>query len=205
MPVNEQSFYPPGGSRGNIVTDPNDLPRFVSDGLIQLVVDGGTVVNNRSAAFYNALDRVGAQGEITTSGQWTQLVNITGAGFLGNVVSSHGYRDAGKTIGIQVEVDGVLWELVRTLGSTNLDSALILGAMSPPATDMNAPFPGSTRYLEDAGQSVSTGARIAPTSTLMSAGAPVLAFSQSLRVSVRNGWINTGWEGRKAGCTFVLR
>lgn len=202
--INEQDFYPSGGGRGNIVSSPADLPRWVSGANVELQMSDLTISHNGLSTFFDALNFDGAIANVAVAGTWVPIVDISGAGFLGNVVASHGFSTV-KTVGIQVEVDGVMWEWIESLSGLS-QQTLVLGSISTPATAANALFPVLNRPKETAGFLESAASYVlAPVEFLHSAGAPVLAFSQSLKVNVRNSSTASSATGRTAGCTFVLR
>lgn len=201
--MNEQSFYP--GGRGNIVRDPQDLPRWIAESNIRLENATESVYSSESD-FWTQINRAGAWVDITAANIWTQIVNITGKGFLGNVIASHGNTGVEKTIGIRVEYDDMVWTWEETFVSGLNWSTLVLGALSPG----EGIFPYGNRLEETADAfpgflAAGVAGRVFPTTALMSSGAPVLEFKQSLVVSVKNSQISADNQGRKAGCTFVLR
>lgn len=204
--MNEESFYSTaGGARGSVITNPDDLPRFVIETAAKLEVEGPTTFLNWASGFWTAIGRAGDVANISIANTWTTVANITGAGFLGNVIASHGTFTGSKTIGIRVEVDGVLWEWLETITTTTAHGTLLLGALSRSAAGSGGVFPAADRSIETADAAPASSPGLVSTSFLMSAGAPVLAFRDSLKVSVRNNRVSASSEGQKAGCTYVMR
>lgn len=206
MAMNEEAFYASaGGARGNVVTDPNDLPRFIIETTAQLEIEGPLTALNWDASFYTAINRAGSIGNINLANTWIEIANVTGAGFLGNVIANHGAFTGSKQIGIRVEVDGVLWEWLDTITTTGLYGTLLLGALSRSAAGDGGVFPAANRSIETADAAPTSSPGLVSASFLMSAGAPVLAFRESLKVSVRNNRVSSSNNGQQAGCTYVLR
>jgi hypothetical protein len=204
--MNEESFYTAaGGARGSVVTNPDDLPRFVMERYTYLQIEGSAVSNTASAGFFVGMARAGAQATVSLANTWTDIVNVVGAGFLGNVLASHGYHTGSKTVGIRVEIDGVLWEWLETITTVDQYGTLLLGSLSNAAAGGGGLFPEANRSIATADAAPLTSPRLATTSNLLSAGAPVLAFRESLKVSVRNNRVGATAAGQLAGCTYVMR
>lgn len=205
MSVNEQDFYPPGGdARANIVTRPDDLPRFISQGLLQLQDALFADHNNDAGSFFDRLSYDGARVTLVAVDTWTEVLNLSGAGLLGNVVASHG-REANKTVGIQIIVDGVLWEWEETLNTAYDKWTLVVGAISSAATQVRSNFPTAARYADTASAFNTVGPQMAPVSHLHSSGSPVLAFTQSLVVNVKCSHVVATEAGNVAAATYVMR
>lgn len=204
--TDEASFYPiPSSFRGGVVVHPDDLPRFVVTDRLELQTFGPSVAQSSAAAFWDALDYAGSVGTLTVANTWTTIVDITGAGFLGNVVASHGSTTAAKTIGIRIERDGAAaWEWEETITTSLNQGTLVLGAMAGESDDAGR-FPDAMRTLESADDTHQNGPKLMQTSYLHSLGLPVLAFEESLKVSVKNSSVLTASQGDKAAVTFVLR
>ena len=204
--MNEQQFYAgAGGARGSIVTDPNDLPRWIVEDAPTLTVTGPTAYTSAFSAFWTALDRAGAVANITAANTWTSVVNLTGAGLLGNVVANHGAFTGAKTIGIRIEVDGVLWEWMDSITTTGNTGTLLVGAVARPAGGNAGLFPAANRSIESADALANGSPDLVTTTALLATGAPVLAFGQSLKVWVRNSRVGASSQGQQAGCTYVMR
>lgn len=204
--MNEESFYQSaGGARAGIVTNPDDLPRFVLETSATLQEQGPTTYASSVSGFFTAINRAGAIANINVANTWIDVVDITGAGFLGNVIANHGAFTGSKTVGIRVEVDGVMWEWLETITTVDQYGTLLLGALSRAAAGAGGVFPAADRSIETADAAPASSPGLVSTSFLMSAGAPVLAFRESLKVQVRNNRVSGSGTGQQAGCTFVLR
>lgn len=205
MAMNEESFYQFGAARANVITHPDDLPRFVIEDTVTLEVTGPTQYHNWHANFWSAINRAGAIVNINVANTWIDIVDITGAGLLGNVIANHGAFTGSKQVGIRVEIDGVLWEWLETITTTGNYGTLLVGALARSAAGGGGVFPAADRSIETADAAPASSPGLVSTSFLMSAGAPVLAFRESLKVSVRNNRVSGSNEGQRAGCTFVRR
>ena len=184
--------------------DPDLLPRHLSESTVDIISSSGSPVDNGNSTFFNNMARVGAVIRISTDDSWVNVVNVTGKGFLGNVIAPH-CNSANKAIGIRVIRDGVEWTWELALTNVHQRSTMVLGALSAGSSGIAAQFPVTGRESSRAGWSTPDGPAIVPVEYLLSDGKPVLSFDQSLVVSVKGSAVNQTAEGDQAACTYTLR
>ncbi|MEZ5571157.1 MAG: hypothetical protein R3E64_03960 [Halioglobus sp.] len=89
-----------------------------------------------------------AVATVAVANTWTDIVDIGGAGFLGNVIPSRNYFNGSKTVGIRITVDGEQWEWLETIVTAGHQHTRAWLAQSPIAVSGESTFAYNSRLTE---------------------------------------------------------
>lgn len=218
MSGNQSALLGAGGGRW--ITNPKHLPLHVMQSATILVKTGtsGTAAANNSA-IYTSLANRGAQASISVADTYVTIANLSGAGFLFNVISPTHSASFAPTI--RITVDGTVYTFAPS-SSISSGYRLLLGPLIPmqPATaagntastvgDIPLPLSGNDPGFASGYGSVGGVPNIGGNSGLLtpeqilSMGWSCLRFEQSLLVEAKCSLLSGTAVDKSCAATYRL-
>lgn len=206
-----------GGSRW--ITNPKHLPVAIVNEANLYLKTSATVTNNftavNSATSFTAMALRGAQTSVAIADTYVTLANLTGAGFLFNVICATN-TGAAYTPTLRITVDGTAYTIASS-AVVNATFRMVLGALisSVPSVSSAAAI-GSDIVLPNAGPDAGfSGANVGglynpATASIMvpemilAYGLPCLRFETSLLVEMKTSLLASSANDRLGGVSYRL-
>jgi len=181
----------------NIVTDPSKLPvTEITYGRLSTMIATVMTPDSNSSFWTASIANGGAYiTNAVGANTWYTLANITGAGYMGNVISQANSA-ASSTVDIEITVDGALYTMTLTAQTTT--SRAILGGVVGFNMTGSTLAPSSNSVLSNSYSG------LAAIPELLGSGGMVLRFDTSLLVRVRGSSVYGSGLYVYAGVTYRL-
>lgn len=205
-----------GGRESRWITNPRHLAMSSLAGAgIKFKSSQAASIAATNTSFFTWGARCGAQASISVADTYVTLCSLTGAGFLGNVVSPA--HSAAFTPTIRITVDGTAHTLTPTSALATAGDRIVLGSVTPgtpiilTGTSPSQDVPVVNAYMDDGFFAAMNGmfapvANVALPSPLMmlSTGMPMLRFEKSLIVEVKASLLSADAAQKQGLVTYRL-
>jgi hypothetical protein len=201
------------------ITNPKQLPVAIVNEANLSLKTSATVTNNftavNSATSFTAMALRGAQTSVAVADTYVTLANLTGSGFLFNVICATN-TGAGYTPTIRITVDGTIYT-ISSSSTVNATFRLVLGALISAApsvsaigavgTDIISPNAGPDNGFSGAnvgGLYNPATASIMTPEMILAYGLPCLRFETSLIVEMKASLLASSANDRIGGVSYRL-
>lgn len=205
-------FKPTAGA-GRCMYNPHHLPlMWAGSANTQLKYATNTAYAANSANFFTQLTNTfAAVKQLTAAAEYQTLVDITGAGWLGWVLTpTYFFNGASHTQYIRFTVDGVEYEFSKTF--TEPGSAVgyraAIGAVFPVGANTGNTGGGAIATYLDSGFAYANGQQdymlLTPIQNAMTFSAAMLRFDQSLKVELKTSDLDGTAQYATGACDYCL-
>ncbi len=209
----EISRLKPTAGAGRAFYNPRRLPQFLV-GSAYVGIKAGAATTTYAAStttfFAQLANAWGAVCTLTDADTYATLVDITGAGWLGWVLSATcKVNDQVHTQSIRFTVDGQeyvcareITEAAAAFGSRNVVGGAFQGS---PATATSSYAWGILGIQStDYGFGTLSPLNLSPTQQIMAAGGATLRFDRSLKIEVKSSVLDAVTQYNQAACDYAL-
>lgn len=201
------------------ITNPKHLPVSTVNQANLSLKTSATVANNftavNSAASFTAMALRGAQTSVAVADTYVTLANLTGAGFLFNVICATN-TGAVYTPTIRITVDGVVYTISPS-STVNATFRMVLGvliaaapsvsAIAAVGSDIISPNAGPDNGFSNANVGGLYNPAVAAITTpemILAYGLPCLRFESSLLVEMKTSLLASSANDRLGGVSYRL-
>jgi len=205
-----------GAKNGRWITNPKHMPLVAVSGTNLLLKTSDTTSQNATtAAFYTALALRGAVASISVADTYVTVANLTGAGFLMNLVSPT--HTAGFIPTFRLTIDGTVYTIAPSANQSS-SARMILGplvagysisaistaAVAGDSVGPNAPADPGFSGVITGGLPVVALASVPTPETILSMGWPALRFESSCLVEMKASLLSGTATDKQCGATYRM-